>query len=229
MGRVYEAGSVASVKKVAVVAVDVVQPEEFNLFNHTNAGGPGPMGQMNIAIATPSEHVDEYADDFRQELKKKRGWNTIPRSEVANNSVIAKYIKDTTEGLQSTQPIPAHMTKFRAPDLLDVDSANKIGQAARDEIMQSLGVDALAFARYDIQLNGTSIMGIGNKHPQANMIVTIYQRGMEKPIWRDQAQGQEMDDSVGKTNITLDFNLMKKLGIESSHKAFGEIADLAGK
>lgn len=29
-----------------------------------------------------------------------------------------------------------------------------------------------------------------------------------------------MEGSVGKTNITLDFNVMKDLSIKSSHKAF---------
>jgi hypothetical protein len=221
MGRVYDAGAMSSARKVAVVAVDVVQPEEFNILKPSSSGGgSGPMSQMNIAIATPSPHVNEYADDFRSLLIEGRHWNVLPRAKVETNAAVQKYIKDTTEGFQSTQPIPARMTKFRGPGLLDVDSANKIGQAARDEIMQSLGVDTLALARYDIQLNGTSIMGIGNKHPQANMIVTVYARGVEKPIWRDSAQGQEMEGSVGKTNITLDFNVMKDLSIKSSHKAF---------
>lgn len=228
MGRVYDANAVHPIRKVAVVAVDVVQPEEFNLFKPSSTGGgSGPMSQMNIALPTPSEHVNAYAEDFRQQLAAKEQWKVLSSAKVGADAAVQKWLKDTTEGMQSTQPIPARMTKFRAPELLDVDSANKIGQAARDEIMQSLGVDAIAVARYDIQLNGTSIMGIGAKHPQANMQVAVFTRGQEKPVWRDNAQGQEMDGSVGTTNISLDFAKLKELSIQSSHQAFAQIATRA--
>jgi hypothetical protein len=228
MGRVYDANAVHPVRKVAVVAVDVVQPEEFNIMKASNSGGgSGPMSQMNIAIPTPSQHVNDYVEDFRGELRKTEKWNVLPLAKVGQDEAVKKFVQSTTEGFQSTQPIPARMTKFRAPELLDVDSATKIGQAGRDEIMNSLGVDALAFARYDIQLNGTSIMGIGAKHPQANLQFVVYTKGAEKPIWRDNARGQEMDDSVGATNITLDFAKLKDLSIKSSHQAFNEIATRA--
>ncbi|MGZ3653027.1 MAG: hypothetical protein ACXVB9_00995 [Bdellovibrionota bacterium] len=230
MGRVYDANALRPVQKVAVVAVDVVQPEEFDLLKPSNSGGgSGPMSHMNIALPTPSPHVNDYVEETRNELHHGQKWQLLPSAKVASNFAVQKYLKDTTEGLQSTQPIPARMTKFRAPELLDVDSAVKIGPAARDEIMNSLGVDAIAFARYDIQLNGTSIMGIGNKHPQANLQISVYARGVEKPIWKDNAQGQEMDDSVGATNLSLDFPKLKDLSIKSSRKAFAEIETRAGE
>lgn len=225
MGRVYDANAVHPVRKVALVAVDVVQPEEFNLLKPSSSGGGnGPMSQMNIALPTPSAHVNDYAEDFRGQLRKGQHWNVLPLEKVAQDPAVKKYLQSTTEGFQSTQPIPARMTKFRAPELLDVDSATKIGQAGRDEIMNSLGVDALAFVRYDVQLNGTSIMGIGNKHPQANLQFVVYARGTEKPVWRDNAKGEEMEDSVGATNITLDFAKLKELSVKSGHQAFNEIS-----
>ncbi|MGZ3685271.1 MAG: hypothetical protein ACXVCI_15530 [Bdellovibrionota bacterium] len=52
---------------------------------------------------------------------------------------------------------------------------------------------------------------------------------MEKPIWKDNAQGQEMDDSVGATNLSLDFPKLKDLSIKSSRKAFAEIETRAGE
>ncbi len=181
-GRIYQEDSVKPVRNVAIIGLDVIQPAEFDLFKPSSGPDSGPMSGMNFAMATSSIHVRDYAEDLRAALKNMRKWNMTSQATVAQNDVYRKYFTDTTEGVQSTQPIPKEQTRFRAPDLMEFNDATKIGQKGRDDIMNALKVDAVVLAQYTVQINGSTIMGIGSRYPQTSLKFQLFRKGEEKPV-----------------------------------------------
>ncbi len=222
-GRIYQDDAVKPVRNVAIIGIDVIQPAEFDLFKPSSGPDSGPMSGMNFAMASSSLHVRDYIEDLRGALKGMRKWNMTPQATVAQNDVYKKYFVDTTEGIQSTQPIPKELTKFRAPDHMEFDGATKIGQKGRDEIMNALKVDAVVLAQYTVQIHGTTIMGIGSRYPQSSIKFQLFRKGVEKPVWQDMVKGEDMKESIGKTAFSLDFNKLKDLSLKSSKKAYAEL------
>ena len=222
-GRIYQADSVRPVRNVAIIGLDVIQPAEFDLFKPSSGPDSGPMSGMNFAMATSSPAVRDYADDLGAALKSMRKWSVVSPTTVARNEVYMKYFTDTTEGVQSTTPIPKGQTKYRAPDLMEFDGATKIKQAGRDEIMNALKVDAVVLAQYTVQLSGSTIMGIGSRYPQTSLKFQLFRKGEEKPVWQDIVAGEDMKESVGKTAISLDFNKLKALSLKSAKKAYADL------
>jgi hypothetical protein len=222
-GRIYQDDAVKPVRNVAIIGIDVIQPAEFDLFKPSSGPDSGPMSGMNFAMATSSPQVRDYNDDLAVALKSMRKWNVVNQTTVARNDVYRKYFTDTTEGIQSTTPIPKTQTKYRAPDLMEFDGATKIKQAGRDEIMNALKVDAVVLAQYTVQISGSTIMGIGSRYPQTSLNFTMYRKGIDKPVWQDIVKGEDMKESIGKTAFSLDFNKLKDLSLKSSKKAYAEL------
>lgn len=219
LGKTYESSQIESIKSVAVLGVEVIQPSEFDIFKPKQIDG----GAMNFSVSSPSQHVQIYYDDLREGLKTKLRMSSPTSSTLVANSSYKNIYKDTMTGFQSTQPNAQGTSKFVLPEMVDFDAARKIGVAGRDQIMEALKVNALVVAQIHVQLNGTSVMGIGNKYPQSNIRLQMYKKGVESPVWQDGAQGEEMKESVGKSTLTMDVTKMNKLAAASAKSAFEQL------
>jgi hypothetical protein len=84
------------------------------------------------------------------------------------------------------------------------DLATTLKQPDRDALMEAMGVQYVAVASLVIsgEDQGVSIGGIGTSRvkPQTLTMITVYQRGEKKPVWRGSAQGKKTDEA-----ITADF------------------------
>jgi hypothetical protein len=89
--------------------------------------------------------------------------------------------------------------------------------------MKALNVDAIFVARLTIQINGTTVMGIGARHPQAKLTFFLYKLGVENPVWFEGGVDGDEQPSVGSTGLSVDEGLFAQYAINSSKTAFAKI------
>ena len=107
---------------------------------------------------------------------------------------------------------------------MDFDSARIMGAEGRTALAKALGVDSIIVAEVDIQLKGTTVMGIGSRYPQARLSFQVYSPEQENAVWFDGGiEGDEAKESVGKTAF-LDEEILNRLTVKSASSAFRKIA-----
>jgi hypothetical protein len=112
--------------------------------------------------------------------------------------------------------------------MLDFETAQRLNQNERDQLMTSLGVDSLAVVKVDVILKkpgGLSINGIGQSslHPFATAYFTLYAKGHDKPIWEAWHQPQGGEQAVSTGGSRIDQERMNTLSKASAKTAFIEL------
>ena len=64
-------------------------------------------------------------------------------------------------------------------------------------------------------------MGFGPHHPEADIVMIVYKRDLDDPIWIERIEGPKME-STGITGFMSEQNLMD-LGRKSADQAFARI------
>jgi hypothetical protein len=127
------------------------------------------------------------------------------------------------KGWQNKVATPQGRNLFLAANIMDADGMRILGAKGRDELCDALGVDALVLAKVNVSFNGTTVMGIGQRKPQAALMFQVFKKGRENPVWFEgQILGQEAKKSVGATGFT-DQTLLNQLSRESAQSAFEKI------
>jgi hypothetical protein len=138
----------------------------------------GGLDQRRMAQA------ETVYQSLAQHVKAATGWQFTDRKLLANDPAYQALLKDnpntdslTVTGLQ------------RLPDVLRAEPAERMDAAQRKELLEKLGVDAIAVAkvRYVIgDKSGFSIGGMGHTtiYPKAIVEFTVLDGG-DKPVWRD--------------------------------------------
>ncbi len=131
------------------------------------------MAQAEAAYQSLTQHVTTAT-----------GWQFSDRKLLASDANYAALLKDNP----NTDSITV-MGLQRLPEVLRAEPAERMDPAAQKELMQKLGVDAIAVAkvRYVIgDKSGFTIGGMGKTtiYPKAIVEFTVLD-GSDKPVWRD--------------------------------------------
>jgi hypothetical protein len=214
--------AVSQIKKVAIVAFSANEPASAQIGLNLGSGKlEGAQGGTMIPQNDPA--VDSMYADLCKSFKHQLKWNVMDPKLMTTHNGYRDAFDKTMKGWQNKMPPGGGRKQFIVKDVMDYDSPRILDVAGRDALIQALGVDALVVARVDVDLNGTTVMGIGSRHPQSNLSFSIYRKGDEKPVWFEGGiKGEEMEESVGKTGF-IDEALLQKLALKSIQTAYAKI------
>ncbi len=222
--HVRDDAALTGVKRVAIVAFSAFEPVSASLTGNNTAG---VMDQGSLEeLIEPS--VDQMMNDMSAAFAKKMSWTMMNSSAIKKNAGFQEAYQKTMTGFQNKMPPGKGRIQYVAKDMLDFDAGRILREKGREDLIQKLGVDAIVVVRIDVVLNGTVVMGIGARHPQANVSFNVYEKGKPKPIWFEgKIEGVETD-SVGKTAF-IDEDLLHKYAMKSAYTAFQKIGDTPAK
>lgn len=202
---------VMKVKKVAVASFSFEQPK-----SSLDARGPS-LGEEN-------EDAGASLRDISAVLAKRMHWSVMSADEMRNNEEYKKVYESKMKGWQSKMGSPDKL--LIAPGVMDAQSLRRMKTIERDALMAALGVDALveAWVHISFATKGVTVMGIGDRYPQATASVWMYKRGVDKPVWFDgHIVGEPSAESVGKTGF-WDASDVTRLGRLSAKSAFEKVS-----
>jgi len=224
--RKHDAQTVQSIKTAAVVAFTEVEPASagigFDLSKHKLGATAG--GSL---IAAQDAHTDKMFADLVDGFGNQMKWKMTPITEMTSNPGYQKAYESTMKGIQMKMPPSKGTQQYTIADVMDYDGPRILDSKGRDELIRALGVDAIIVARVQVDLEGTTIMGIGSRHPKSNLSFMVYTLGRENPAWFDgRIEGSESEESVGKTGF-IDETLLGQLALKSAEVAYSKIASAA--
>jgi hypothetical protein len=203
-----DAVATSTIKRVAVVGFSTIEPAP--------AFNSGTMQQKD-------PHIEQIFQDLNASLHTTMNWTILDATKMkANPAYDADYHK-YMDGFQNKMPPGKGEKDFIANGIMDDQCTRIMGMAGRDALMKALNVDAIFVARLTIQINGTSVMGIGARHPQAKLSFSLYKLGVENPVWFEGGVDGEEQPSVGSTGLSVDEGLFAQYAINSSKTAFAKI------
>lgn len=209
-----------SIKKVAIIAYTVEEPSPVEIGFDLAAGLTGRDTGTMITQYDP--HIDKMYDQLGLKLKENLKWQVLDKNTMVKNSTYVEVYKKTMDGWQNKTPPPQGYFKYNIKEIMDDQSVRIMGLTNRDKLIQELGVDALVMVKVQVHLDGTTVMGIGNRYPKSMVSWSIYKSGIETPVWFETVMSEAAKDSVGKTNA-FDVPKMQKLAIQTSAEAYSQI------
>ncbi|MBX2996281.1 MAG: hypothetical protein KF681_15755 [Bdellovibrionaceae bacterium] len=191
------------VRRAAVVGFMADLPARSGISLSGNSGEvSGKAGGSMITKESPQTDsmLKEISKAFGQRLK----WSMLDTAKLPENPSYQEAYKKTMEGFQNKFPPGAGSNRFMVAKFMDFDSLRILPQADREKLMRDLKVDAVIATKVDVVLNGTTVMGVGNRYPQSKVFFQVFKMGQANPIWFETLDGKEMEESIGKTGLTLD-------------------------
>jgi hypothetical protein len=165
------------------------------------------------------EQGERVYDTLVRRLQEGTGWTVVPRETLKNDEEYQNVLK------RAAGRPGVHDGGFQRPkEVMRDDFVKELEPAGRKELMQRLGVDAVAVARVRYVKGGTSGVSIGgfgktSVYPKAIASLTVYDAS-GSAIWEEQwAEGKP--SSLGLSNT---------MGVESTTNetaAFSEAASSA--
>jgi hypothetical protein len=226
MSHQVDTEAVHKIKTAALVAFAVDEPASveigFNLGSGKVEGAQG--GSM---IPQFDAHSDEIFRDLAKSFAEQMHWKMPEISFMLSSSGYRHAFDSTMKGFHNKLPPGAGTKRFLVKDVMDFDSGRILGPEGRDALIKALQVDALIVAQVNVSLHGTTVMGIGSRHPQSRLHFTVYTLGQSKPVWFEGGlEGEESKESVGKTGF-IDEKALGRLALASAKTAFTKIGEAA--
>ena len=202
------------IKRAAVVGFVADLPARSGISLSANTGNMGGAAGGSM-IPKESARTEEMLKEINKAFGQRLKWTMLDVSKLPENASYKEAYKKTMEGFQNKFPPSAGTNRFLVKNMMDFDSLRILPQADREKLMRDLKVDAVIATRLDVVLNGTTVMGVGSRYPQAKLFFQVFKMGQERPVWFETLEGKEMEESIGKTGLTLDEEKAAVLGLES--------------
>lgn len=214
--------AVAKVKTVAIIGFAVTEPAPAEV-GVGLLSGKASVEQGGSLIAKNSAEVDEMYNELAKAFGKNVRWKVIPLAKLKTMPGYKIAYDKTMKGWQNKMPPPKGSQQYLIDGVMDNDSMRILGENGRAELLHSLGVDAIVTSKVDVFLKGTTVMGIGSRHPWSRLSFQVYSADPSKPIWFEGAvDGEPSEKSVGSTGF-FDEKLLGDLALGSARTAFRKI------
>lgn len=214
--------AVARIKTVALVGFTVVQPAPAEV-GVGLLSGKVTAEQGGSLIPQNSVEVDEMYQELAKAFGRNVRWKVLPLAKLKSHPGYRAAFDRTMKGWQNKMPVPAGKQQYLVDGVMDNDGLRILGESGRAELMKALGVDAIITSKIDVMLKGTTVMGIGGRHPRSRLSFQVFSAASANPVWFEGAvDGEPAERSVGATGF-FDEKLMKELSLVSARKAFQKI------
>jgi hypothetical protein len=219
--KVRDEASLKQVRKVAVVAYRTTLPASAQI--GLNLGTGKAEGSAGGSIITgQSSETEQILTDFTKEIAKSQKWSVHDLTKMKSVPGYKKAFTQTMEGWQNKMPANSGTQQFVVPDIMDTDAPRILRMEGRDQLIADLGVDAIVSLDVNVYLEGTTVMGIGNRYPKSLVTVKMYKKGEENPIWFESVMGDVSTESVGKTGF-IDEKKVARLALSSARTAYSKM------
>ncbi len=220
--RVKDQASVSKIKKVAIVAFTVTEPQGAKISLNIGKGLESAPGGSHMTETSP--HIDSMYTSLGENLRSKLKWQVVDLKDLKAHPAYKIAYKNTMEGWQNKMPTGQGLQDYEVEGLMDWNGLRLLKQEGREQLIQALGVDAIIMAKSYVVLDGVTVLGIGDKYPKAHVSLEIYGKGQEDPIWREVFTGEKSEKSVGKTAF-IDSDILKESSLKSFKSAAAHIGD----
>ena len=215
---------IQTIKKIAIVAFDQDQPAPreigLDLGSGKLAGSEG--GSM---ITQHTENAKRAYQTLAAQLNR-AGFAVMSLEEMLKNKGYQEAYKSTMEGWQNKMPPGAGMNRVAVEKVMDYDGPRILRQEGRDQLAKQLGVDAIVSAKIYVNLESTTVMGIGNRFQKSTVRIEMFKPNIENAVWFENFMGPTSTESVGKTSF-FDEAKMSQLSLESASDAISRISKTA--
>ena len=167
--RSQDSQALAQVHKVAVVAFSVLEPAPAQI--GLNLGSGKVEGQQGGSIIPASDAtVDDMLAKLSAQFKTKMNWQVISPNDLVKKPGYKKAYEATMVGWHNKMPPGAGQTKMVVKNFMDFDSARILDVEGRNQLIRDLGVDAIVAAQVNVHLNANTVMGIGARHVESDVM-----------------------------------------------------------
>lgn len=196
------------VKKVAIVGYTVQQltPNSGEKVLKGLLGGSGEQNPTGMAmytapLAKPAPHVTQMFDDLEKDLENGMKWKVLSRSELKKNKAFQALYRDKMGNARPRPMVNNKNYEMYHPDgIIEEFVLRDLDEAKRDELISSLGVDAIAFVRVkvDLKSKGGLFKNLsGELVPVVKLGFQLYGDKLEDPIWQDMNVDSELEVADG--------------------------------
>lgn len=198
-----------TIGKVAIVGFSVQERLPYTgkgvmkeiLSGDSSHEGAGGMRMTMAEIAKPAPHADAAVTNLKRALEKKFNWKVVALADLEKSAEYRSLSARLTKQPQARPMLNGKNMGVYVPSQgVETFLIKDIQPEERAALARSLGVDAILFADYQVELKNRGglkhLVGAGDYHSQANVILTLYDRTSADPIWRDYAYGDETAESI---------------------------------
>ncbi|MGZ5280430.1 MAG: hypothetical protein ACXWC9_10830 [Pseudobdellovibrionaceae bacterium] len=222
--KVRDEASLKQVRKVAVVAYRVTLPKSKQLSLNLGSGNTGSDAGGSI-LTGQSPETDQILTNLMKEMAKNQKWAVMDINKVKMAPGYKKAFDQTMNGWQNKMPANPGTQQYVVNEVMDTDAPRILRPEGRDQLISDLGVDAIISLNVTVYLEGTTVMGIGNRYPQSLVTLNVYKKGQENPIWFESAKGDVSTESVGKTGF-IDEKKLARLAVSSAQSAYSKMGNV---
>ncbi len=195
---------VGEVKQVSLVGFDLQQQMPPSLAGVVLGTETPSDGGLRVAGCENTTSAAEVLKDLGRTLAEDMKWKVIPSSTVTSNAVYREVYETYTKGFQLKHPTPDGFRCYTDSGILDPFSIQKMDMTKRRELLQALGVDALATATVEVRLENQSflkkLVASGDLASVAVVKFRLYNGTDEDPFWVDvNAKGEETQETTSYT------------------------------
>ncbi len=228
-GVKYDDAAVNQVHKVGIISFTLLQAAIVK--DDPRLKGPAsPSGMKSFVpgintFVKVNPQADLILKAMKTEIETKKRWKVADLDQMKANPAYVALFTDKMHNWKN-KIAPKEQTQFMiSENMMDDDTGRKLNQAARDQLMQSLGVDSLATVKVDVELKSPAgtFNGLGAKKPSATTYLVVYAKGIEKPIWEAYHEVTEGERSIGITDKFLDQDDMNISSLNSAKKSMDEL------
>lgn len=203
-----------SIKRAALIAFTADLPARSGIGLNMNSGkAEGSRGGSMLNQNSPE--TERMMRQVSQAFGSRMKWAMLDPEKATEAPAYREAYKKTMEGWQNKMPPASGTNRFVVRNMMDSECLRILDQPNREKLMQDLKVDALIVSKVDVVLSGTTVMGVGSRYPQSKMFFQVFKKGHERPVWWETLDGKVMEESVGKTGLTLDEKKIADLGLRS--------------
>lgn len=192
--------AISKIKTAAVTSFTADLPASRELGFDLGSGKLGASAGGSM-ISQEMAETDQLLEKIVSAFSTRMKWKVPSVQQMKASPKYQATYKKTMEGWHNRMPPGQGINRYVVNGIMDYDSARILDADGRDQLMQDLKVDALIAVWSMTHLSGTSIMGIGSRKPQTNIMIYVYARGVSEPIWKESLQGDEITESVGSTGF----------------------------
>jgi hypothetical protein len=222
---------VQKIKKVALIGFSVEQDmpntEESvakSLFG-VQQEAPGGVAVVPAEIATASPHATQISQELAASLQKDLGWRVMDVKALAALPAYASFKNEKTKQPQMRPQVHKNVKIFVPDHGVETFLLGSMKHEERKQLMQKLGVDALALAHARIELQNSGLFkGIaGDLRSKAILSFRVFTAEQEEPVWMDayaagEATQEKAEHTLGFANVEA-LNKQALVAVRSAYKS----------
>jgi hypothetical protein len=158
-------------------------------------------GMSNKNITKVSKHAEAVFKNLNKELGEKTDWKIVSMKSISKNHQYLRALKSQEDKFSMGNSFgPKGIEKFKTNQSFHPLTIMAMDQEDRDELLNTLGVDAIATVSYKTKL-GRSEMFDENIEATTSLKLELFVKGKQKAIIVEDYKGKPFTDGKAKAGV----------------------------